>query len=44
MFTQMDNVSSGLISIKPPSELARRPRNLKDKKDWKGTTNRFDDY
>ena len=39
MFTQI-----GLISIKPPSELARRPRNLKDKKDWKGTTNRFDDY
>ena len=36
IFTQMDNVSSELISITPPSELTRRPRELKDKKDWKG--------
>jgi len=37
IFTQMENVSSELVSIKPPSELTRRPRKLKDKKDWKGT-------
>lgn len=36
IFTQMDSVSSELISIKPPSELTRRPRKLKDQKDWKG--------
>ena len=44
IFTQMENVSSELVSIKPPSELTRRPRKLKDKKDWKGTCiiSRFD--
>ena len=36
IFTQMDSVSSELISIKPPSELTTRPRKLKDQKDWKG--------
>ena len=36
IFTEMDNVSSGLVSTTPPSELTRRPRGLKDKKDWKG--------
>ena len=36
IFTQMDDVSSELVSITPPSELTRRPRELEDKKDWKG--------
>ena len=36
IFTKMDSVSSELISIKPPSELTRRPRKLKDQKDWEG--------
>lgn len=44
LFTQLDNVSSELISIKPPSELTRRPRKLKDIRDWKGTVGYCNDY
>ncbi|XP_044169373.1 uncharacterized protein LOC114951105 isoform X2 [Acropora millepora] len=36
-FVKMDKVSSELISIKPPSELTRRPRKLKDIRDWKAS-------
>lgn len=39
IFLQLKNISTELISIKPPSELTRRPRRLEDKKDWKGGIN-----
>lgn len=39
IFLQLKNISTELISIKPPSELTRRPRRLEGKKDWKGGIN-----